>query len=165
MPCSGPDDVDLPPPLDGARLLPMADADLTQVMAIEERSFPSPWRRHHFQYEMHENRWSENYVIRVGSRVLGYASVWSMEDEFKINNFAIDREFRRRGLGAWLLRRLLARARRAGCPRAALEVRVSNRAAIRLYEQHGFVECGRRRNYYQMEGEDAILMAAELDPP
>jgi len=43
-----------------------------------------------------------------------------------------------------------------------LEVRVSGRAARRLYEKLGFVESGRRRNYYTGPAEDAIVMSLGL---
>ena len=150
----------LPP--DGIRLLHLTDRDLDQVLAIEERSFPSPWRRKHFEFELRENPYSESYVARHGRRVLGYAGIWRLDDEFKINNFAVLPEERRKGLGVWMLRGLLGRARQTGCRRATLEVRASNRAAIRLYESEGFLEAGRRKNYYQLEHEDAILMSLDL---
>jgi ribosomal-protein-alanine N-acetyltransferase len=47
---------------------------------------------------------------------------------------------------------------------ATLEVRPSNAGARNLYRSHGFVEVGRRPNYYSAEGEDAIVMSIDLDP-
>ena len=47
---------------------------------------------------------------------------------------------------------------------AMLEVRVSNAAAIALYEQLGFLQVGRRKGYYQ-DGEDAILMNMDIPSP
>ena len=57
---------------------------------------------------------------------------------------------------------ILGRARAGGGTAARLEVRRSNRAAVRLYEAHGFVEIGRRKGYYPAESEDAIVMQAAL---
>ena len=42
--------------------------------------------------------------------------------------------------------------------RFTLEVRESNVAAIALYERYGFRAAGRRRRYYQDNGEDAVIM-------
>ena len=67
-----------------------------------------------------------------------------------------------RWLAGWMLCRILGRARERGCTTARLEVRTSNRAAIRLYERHGFVEMCRHKSYYQAESEDAIVMQAAL---
>ena len=69
---------------------------------------------------------------------------------------------RRRGLGQWLLRRILREARDQGCRVARLEVRPSNTAALALYRRHGFSEIGRRKDYYRQDGEDAVIMEASL---
>ena len=153
---------DDPPPIDGVRLVQMTHADLEQVLAIENRSFASPWKRQHFDHELHGNRFSRNRVARLGPAVIGYASVWHLEGELRINNIATHPDYRRRGLGRWLLRALLGEARTAGCGTATLEVRDSNEAARELYRREGFQEVGRRKNYYQMEGEDAVLMSKEI---
>jgi ribosomal-protein-alanine N-acetyltransferase len=146
----------------GARLVDLGDADLDQVVAIEEASFASPWRRAHFEFEIRENRWAVNRVARLGDRVLAYACVWEIHDELKINNIAVDPGHRGRGLGRWLLRRTLDDGRRRGCTVARLEVRPSNAAAVRLYRAHGFREVGRRKGYYQQDGEDALVMELAL---
>ena len=62
-------------------------------------------------------------------------------------------------MGQRLLLAVLRRAAELGCVTAELEVRASNLAALGLYRKHGFVQVGRRRNYYQQEGEDALLLA------
>ena len=83
-------------------------------------------------------------------------------EELWINNLAVAPRHRRQGLGRWLLGRVLDGARERGCRVARLEVRPTNRSARRLYEAHGFREIGRRKGYYQSEGEDAIVMELEL---
>jgi ribosomal-protein-alanine N-acetyltransferase len=129
MPCSSAHDPD-PPPLEGAELARLDERDLDQVLAIERASFRSPWRREHFLFEIHENRCAVNRVLRHGSRVLAYACVWEIHGELKINNIAVRAEQRRRGVGKWLLRRILADARSGGCTVARLEVRPSNRTPV-----------------------------------
>jgi len=141
----------------------MTESDLDEVLAIEQASFPSPWHRRHFQHELHRNPHGWNLVLRGKHRLLGYASLWRIEDELTLNNIAVDPSYRGRGLAHGFLRAILAEARRRGCRTAMLDVRPSNVAARRLYASHGFVEVGRRRNYYQLEGEDSILMTAQLD--
>ena len=42
-----------------------------------------------------------------------------------------------------------------------LEVRVSNIAAIGLYEKYGFRSLGTRKGYYQDNNEDALIMWTE----
>jgi ribosomal-protein-alanine N-acetyltransferase len=142
----------------------MREGDVEQVLAIERDSFVSPWTAENFRYEILRNRHAVNYVMERDGRLLGYACVWFIGREMKINNIAIDRAERRAGLGERLLRGLLRRAAELGCLKAELEVRVSNRAARSLYRKLGFREVGRRRNYYQREREDALLLATEIAP-
>ena len=146
----------------GPVLRPMRTGDLTSVLAIEQESFPSPWRREHFLHEIERNPFAWNRVLEIDGRIVAYASLWTVEHEVAINNLAVDPEQRGRGFGGWLLGRLLAEAVSQGCTQATLEVRPSNVAARRLYARHGFRETARRRNYYAAEGEDAIVMTAEL---
>ncbi len=162
MPCSNTPASEPDPPVAGVRLVTLQEDDLCQVVQIECASFQSPWKREHFRFEIHENRWAVNLVARQGKVVVGYSCVWELERELKINNLVVRVDYRRRGLARWMLGRILGRAREAGCTTARLEVRTSNRAAIRLYKAHGFVEVGRRKGYYQAENEDAIVMQAAL---
>ena len=162
MPCSNAPGSEPDPPVEGVRLGTLNEGDLGQVVEIERASFRSPWNREHFRFEIHENRWAVNLVARQGEVGVGYACVWELERELKINNLAVRADYRRRGLARWMLGRILGRAREGGCTTARLEVRTSNRAAIRLYEAHGFVEVGHRKGYYQAESEDAIVMRAAL---
>ena len=147
-----------PGSLTGVRLARMQEADVDQVLVIERGSFPSPWKQEHFLYELRHNPLAVTRVLRWDGRVLGYACLWLLDRELKINNIAIHPSYRHRGLGDWLLGRVLKLGRATGCCKATLEVRASNDVALALYRRHGFVPVGRRKNYYQLEGEDAILM-------
>ena len=147
------------------RLVPMEARHLDEVLAIEERSFASPWRREHFEFEIEQNAFAECWVLEVREGILAYLVAWRVEHELKINNVAVHPDQRGRGLGRFLLRRILRRAASAACSRATLEVRESNRSARRLYAGLGFVDVGRRKGYYQAEREDAILMELDLREP
>jgi len=162
MRCSNVDGPDDAPPIAGVGLVSLREEDLDDVVEIESASFRNPWRREHFLFEIRENRRAVNYVARREREVFGYACVWHLHHELKINNIAVHPDCRKRGLGRWMLRRVLDRARRAGCSVARLEVRLSNVAARKMYERHGFVVTGRRKGYYAKEQEDAILMDAPL---
>ncbi|MDR2771031.1 MAG: ribosomal protein S18-alanine N-acetyltransferase, partial [Clostridiales Family XIII bacterium] len=80
-------------------------------------------------------------------------------NEGHITNVAVHPDFRGRGVGSAVLAALLERMRRgAGLTDFTLEVRASNAAAMRLYGKAGFLEEGRRKNYYTEPLEDAIIM-------
>ena len=83
--------------------------------------------------------------------------------EMEIYNIAVRDSFRRKGLGKRLLFYALDAACRAGIARAMLEVRPSNAAALALYASAGFAVCGCRKKYYKDSGEDALILARDLE--
>jgi len=139
---------------------------LPGVLAIERRSYPTPWSERAFAAELNQNAYAQYIVALRGAMVLGYAGMWLIMDEAHITNIAVHPQERRRGLGHRLLSELEARARAHGCRRMTLEVRPSNLGAQRLYQRHGFVVCGVRPGYYADTREDALIMWKEgLDTP
>jgi ribosomal-protein-alanine N-acetyltransferase len=145
------------------RVSRLREADLDEVLAIERVSFPTAWTRDNFLYELRDNRFARNLALRAGGRLAGYACLWVLEDELKINNIAVRPDLRGSGLGHTLLRACLELGVAEHCAEATLEVRPTNLVARRLYERYGFRETGRRPGYYQDTGEDAVLMTARLD--
>lgn len=79
-------------------------------------------------------------------------------DEWEIENVVVAGGQRRRGMATQLVRELLLRAQQAEAQAVLLEVRESNLAARQLYEKAGFMEGGRRKNYYCDPKEDAFLL-------
>lgn len=136
--------------------------DLDAVLEIERVSFPTPWTRDQFLFEIRDNGVAWNPVLRDSERVRAYACTWIVADRMEINDVAVEPALRGRGLGRELLRHALDVARARGCGSARLEVRPSNLPAIALYRSLGFREVGRRPRYYDDTGEDAVLMNLEL---
>ncbi len=89
--------------------------------------------------------------------VVGYICPMLLLDEGHILNVAVRGDFRGHGIGKSLVKRVLGDCLERGAAFVSLEVRPSNREAIALYKQLGFVETGLRKRYYE-NGEDAILM-------
>jgi ribosomal-protein-alanine N-acetyltransferase len=98
----------------------------------------------------------------LDDEVLGYGGFWMLVDEAHISTLAVRSDVRRQGLGELMLLGLLEEARRTGALSATLEVRVSNIAARGLYTKYGFEEVGRRKSYYQDNGEDALIMTTPV---
>ena len=71
-------------------------------------------------------------------------------------------EYRRRGIAAKLLQVFCDFAAAHHLAFLTLEVRPSNAAAIALYESFGFTERGRRRNYYDLPKEDALILTRDF---
>jgi len=88
--------------------------------------------------------------------------LWCILDQGELANMAITQSFRRRGLGGFLLARVLDVARERGIETMYLEVRASNEVALKLYTRFGFTDVGVRRAYYERPKEDARVMMAVL---
>jgi [ribosomal protein S18]-alanine N-acetyltransferase len=142
-------------------------SDLPQVIAIERRSFPTPWSLAMFVLELSKPSGVCLAAIEEGSgrgrreTVLGYLICSRYDQVWHLMNVAVDPEVRRRGLGTMLLEEMLERAGRDEA--YTLEVRTSNAAAIALYERFGFRPAGTRRRYYADTGEDALIMWRTVD--
>jgi ribosomal-protein-alanine N-acetyltransferase len=134
-------------------------ADLDAVLAIEQASFNNPTTREWYETELRRPEVCFVYAIRTAdSPVAGFCAFWRVIDQIHINNLAIHPHYRRRGLGRVLLARVLEEAAALGAPDATLEVRRSNVAARRLYEQAGFALAGVRTAYYTNPIEDALIL-------
>jgi ribosomal-protein-alanine N-acetyltransferase len=135
----------------------MRVADLDQVLAIEESSFPRPWTREHFRHELDAPHAIPLVTIADDGTVAGYLCATLLLDEAEILDVAVRSDLRGRGVGRLLLDHAVELCRINRVNYIHLEVRRSNQAAIVLYERFGFLRTGERRRYYE-NGEDAILM-------
>lgn len=136
----------------------MREEDLDQVLAIERSSYAVPWTRGIFQQEL-RNKQSAFYITaRSEKKIVGYGGLWLIWKEGHITNITVDQRFRRRGIGSLLLIKLIELARGEGVKLVTLEVRVSNIAAVKLYESFAFKKVGKRKGYYMDNNEDALIM-------
>lgn len=91
-------------------------------------------------------------------RVLGFLGVWYTVDQLHVVTVAVDPAEQGRGVAQRLLLEAHRLAAEAELATIALEVRVSNERARRLYEWFGFAQAGTLRRYYADNGEDAAVM-------
>nr|WP_309122382.1 ribosomal protein S18-alanine N-acetyltransferase [Paenibacillus sp.] len=136
--------------------------DIPEVSAIEVESFATPWSEQAFISELTQNQFAQYIVMEYEGRLIGYGGMWIIIDEAHVTNIAVTGDFRGRRLGERMLAELGSRAVRLGAQRMTLEVRPSNAVARRMYEKFGFEAVGLRPGYYSDNGEDAIIMWAEL---
>ena len=133
--------------------------DLPGVLAIERRSFGTPWSLAMFVLEL-----SKPSGICLAAEdddgLVGYLVCSRYADVWHLMNVAVEPDRRRAGIASGLIGRLFEQV--GSGARLTLEVRTSNSGAIRMYERFGFETSGHRRRYYQDNGEDALIMW--LDP-
>lgn len=132
--------------------------DAEQIAEIDAICFALPWSSNALHDDIAENEKAVYIVAEQGDKILGYAGMWIIFDEAHITNVAVRPEFRRHGLGRLIVVALLSEAFRHGAVCQTLEVRISNIAAINLYESLGFKKAGIRRQYYSDNNEDALIM-------
>ncbi len=146
------------------RLRRMGTADVEAVADIEKATFARPWSAESFRNELERNVVARYLVAEKDGKVIGYAGAWIILDESHITNIAVAEAERGHGYGRLLTEKLLWYLSNLGASYATLEVRVSNVRAQRLYESLGFIRVGRRKGYYEDNGEDAWLMVCQQLP-
>ncbi len=133
--------------------------DLGAIEKIERRSYPTPWSRSMFAGEL-----AKPSSVCLGAfegesdDLAGYLIVSRYVDAWHVMNLAVSPSLRRQGIATRLMAELFALTADDGRRGYTLEVRVSNAAAIRLYEQLRFRSRGIRRGYYTDNREDALIM-------
>ena len=142
------------------RYMPMQSTHVPQLASVLPSLVSGTWSEDALlamQQANHQLR-----VLESGSQVIGFAEFVLVVDECQIFNIAITLGWQQQGLGKLLLRCLLAEAVHKGMREAVLEVRESNVAARKLYEQSGFVRTGLRPRYYPPLPGDSTHEAAIL---
>jgi [ribosomal protein S18]-alanine N-acetyltransferase len=137
-------------------------ADLPEIEVIEQRAYKTPWSRSMFASELAKGT-SICLGAFEGDQLVGYVVNSRYVDAWHVMNVAVDPEFQRRGIASRLLERLFELTIEDDGRGYTLEVRVSNKEAIKLYERLGFERHGIRRGYYTDNREDALIMWR--DPP
>ena len=160
---------------------PMQVRDISEVMVVNRRCFPSPWSHWAVRFDSEQNPYSKWMVLEVqtpsdssngfgrllkkfgsaatSTRIIGFGAFWLMNDEAHITNIGVDPAYRGLGWGEVLLISMLRHACRQEAAFTSLEVRISNQPAIKLYEKYAFEVVGRKARYYQDNHEDAHIMA------
>ena len=140
----------------------MTEDDLNDVLAIEESVYSFPWTRGIFFDCLHVG-----YLCRVllhKEKIIAYSIISVAADEAHLLTIVVAKDEQNKGYGKKMLDEMISMAKINGASAMYLEVRTSNKTAIKLYHQRGFNELGVRNNYYPAdEGrEDALILALDL---
>lgn len=147
---------------DVPELAPMREADLAEVIAVEQAIYTHPWTRGNFADSI-----SAGYACRtwrVGGELAGYFVLMAAAGEAHLLNLSVAAAYQRSGHGTTLLGEAIALARGLAARNLFLEVRPSNRAAQGLYTRYGFRKVAVRRGYYPAQAgrEDALVLSLAL---
>lgn len=137
----------------------MTPDDVDDIYELEKRCFNDPWPHTAFQNEVDDPRYRLSMVGHIGHELVSYALCIHIAGEIHINNFAVATKHRRKGIAAAILQLIFRIAELTNVHISHLEVRKSNKAAISLYKKSGYHLVGIRKNYYETNNEDALLMS------
>jgi ribosomal-protein-alanine N-acetyltransferase len=143
-------------------LKPLTADLLAEVVELDRRCLGGLWSLEGYRREIDSPN-SDLLVLQQNTPgyppvLIGLACLWAIAEEAHITVLAVDPAYQRQGLGQLMLYVMLSFADQRGLEWATLEVRVSNVAAINLYQKFGFSEVGHRKRYYQDTGEDALIL-------
>lgn len=135
----------------------MTPDDADAVADLELKCFSMPWSRADFLRE-NQNELAEYVVGELAKKIVAYAGAWVSFEQAEVMHVAVEPELRGQGIGSLLFGELIKAVKERGAKSITLEVRPSNKAAIKLYENFGLKSVGRRKNYYRDNDEDALIM-------
>ncbi|HSE28364.1 MAG TPA: ribosomal protein S18-alanine N-acetyltransferase [Gemmatimonadales bacterium] len=150
------------------RIRPASAEDAAELAELERRCFSDPWSAEAFRATL-DTPGGAGFVAEGGGGLVGYVLSLNAGRVAEVLNVAVAPDARRRGLARRLLACAVAALEAEGVREMFLEVRESNAAALRLYEDAGFGRIGRRKGYYRRPAEDALVLrrppaAAEAAP-
>ena len=138
--------------------------DIDSIMDIE----PEAFGKHHWSKQSFTNEFSNAYsryfiaeTNTLESKLIGYIGYWIIQDEGHITTLAVSPFYKRNHVADILLYTLITDAILNSIKWLTLEVRVGNIAAIKLYRKYNFKQLGLRKNYYQDNNEDALILWTE----
>jgi len=135
--------------------------DADELANIEKECFTDPWSKESLEREIIVNKLSNILIAEIDDIIAGYMGIWFILDEGHITNVAVKEEYRNQGIATLMMNKVIELAKENNVTCFTLEVRASNKEAISLYKKFGFSEYGIRKEYYEDNNEDAIIMWRE----
>ena len=143
---------------------PLTPTEVFEVVALDQMCLGGLWQKEAYLREIDSDKSTllalhlSESELNMRTKIIGMACLWSIVDEAHITLLAIHPDYRRQGLGQLLLFELLEDAIARKLAWATLEVNENNLAAVNLYQKYGFQIAGKRKNYYQPAGDDALVL-------
>ncbi len=144
----------------------MQESDVEDLASLEGDSAPS-WSVSSLRQELLRPRGIQlvatlSSLETNGQEVVGWCACSCFVPEAELLRIAVDRRYRRCGIGGSLLLTLLAILGEKSVKKLFLEVRAKNHAALNFYRRYGFLKVGERRGYYRQPADDAFIFACSL---
>ncbi len=131
--------------------------DIPRVAKLDKNSLFESWSEKIYE----ESLKNKNYnilVAKLGSKIVGFISMYCAVDEGYICNIAVEKSHRKQGIGTSLISEIITYSQNKNLKFLTLEVRESNTETIKFYEKLGFEKLGVRKNFYLNPTENAVIM-------
>jgi ribosomal-protein-alanine N-acetyltransferase len=139
----------------------MIRRDMPEVLQTEQESFEYSWTEEDFLRCLRQRN-CIGMVAEQGERVVGFMIYELHKAKLHILNFAVHPQFRRAGVGAQMVAKLISKLSSHRRTRITLEVRETNLGAQLFFRNQGFKAMRVLRAFYEDSGEDAFLMQYRL---
>ncbi|MBT3475719.1 ribosomal protein S18-alanine N-acetyltransferase [bacterium] len=136
--------------------------DLEEIYKLEKVIFSNCWSDQIIKNQIKHPK-GINLLVNNKGQILGYLFARDYIDFIEIERIGVEQSQRRNYIAEKLIKELETITSLKGIKRIVLEVRVDNYSAIKLYKKHGFKDDSIRKNYYEEDGQDAVLMSKRLD--
>ena len=140
----------------------MIRRDMPEVLGIERQSFEFPWSEDEFVRCLRQRN-CIGMVAEHDERIVGFMIYELHKNRLHILNFAVRAEFRRRGVGSQMIRKLAGKLSQQRRNRILLEVRETNLPAQLFFRSSGFRAISLLREFYEDTPEDAYLMQFQYE--
>lgn len=137
-------------------IVPLEQRHIKDIAKLEVLCFSEPWSEEGILEAYRLG--TKFFVAESDKNLIGYIGIKAVIDEGYITNVAVYPQYRRMGVAAALLNKVFDFAKEKGLSFVSLEVRASNTQAVSLYQKTGFKEEGRRKDFYRLPREDALIM-------
>lgn len=139
----------------------LSEESLDGVAELEKLCFGAPWSRESLKL-LTKDGIGVGMICRKDGKVCAYGGMICTVDEGQITNIATHPDYRRQGYGRAVVDALIKYAKNNRLLSISLEVRESNKAAIELYTSFGFKIEGKRKDFYTMPRENALVMVCKI---
>ena len=144
----------------------LESSDIPMLHELHKRCFSHPWDETTFDGFLSDSHFFGFAVKAVGQQhtMRGFILCRLVQDEAEIITIAVHPNFRRRNIGHLLMDAALRHLHHERANKLFLEVDESNIGAIKLYKSFGFIEIGRRANYYKSDHgrNDALILEKSI---
>ena len=135
---------------------------MREIARLEAENFTDAWSEESLGSTF-EYVYNHLLVEEKDGRVVGYIIYADIQGDAELLRIAVDKRYRRTGIGNKLMKDMISELVEAGTDRISLEVRAHNLPAIALYKKYGFEEIFVRENYYHNPDDDALILIKGMD--